>query len=288
MKMNYILLIFHQYKSFLLFLAFVFLFVTLSSYRLFLNKNNFISFKTIQKGVYLTEIDTTKCPNCIDFYVSDSLEIVESVAKKTNSIFAINGGFFDPVNKKTISYVVKNGKTVLNPEKNENLVSNPELKRLLPKILNRSEFRILKCSEGQIKFDIVQHFTPSDPCCRIMHSIQAGPEIYPYLNLEKEAFIVKEKGKIIRGSADVLKKSARSAIGIKDNKIIFLFVSRENPLSLKEVNKIFESIGAKKAMALDGGSSSSLYVNIPGKKRIILNSAKDSEARKVKSIILIR
>ena len=51
--------------------------------------------------------------------------------------------------------------------------------------------------------------------------------------------------------------------------------------------EIVKEIGAEKAMAFDGGSSTSLYVDLPGKK-LVLNSAKDRTARRVKSILVLK
>ena len=58
-----------------------------------------------------------------------------------NVVAAINGGYFDPVNHKTTSFIVEESLIIADPRFNERLVDNPDLKPYLGKILNRAEFR---------------------------------------------------------------------------------------------------------------------------------------------------
>ena len=105
-----------------------------------------VEFYSPQKGIYIVDIDTNECKNCISPYVSESLETVESVALKTGAVAAINAGFFDLLNTKTTSYVIKDGEIAADPTLNPNLMNNPSLQDYLPQILNRSEFRIMDCT----------------------------------------------------------------------------------------------------------------------------------------------
>jgi exopolysaccharide biosynthesis protein len=59
-------------------------------------------------------------------------------------------------------------------------------------------------------------------------------------------------------------------------------------MTLEELAGYMKSLKVDQAMAFDGGSSTSLYVNIADKPKFVLTSAKDNAARKVKSIILIK
>ncbi|HBH17694.1 MAG TPA: hypothetical protein DDX14_01885 [Cyanobacteria bacterium UBA9579] len=251
-----------------------------------------VNFYSPTKGIYVVDINVKKCPECIVPYVSNSLETVKSVAEKTNSVAAINAGFFDPTNTQTTSYIIENGDLVADPRNNLNLISNPGIEEYLPAILNRSEFRIanchLNCDNYSKIYNIAQHNDPVEMKCEIIHSIQAGPELIPDFKLEEEAFVVKKDGKVIRQSAGALGKYARSAIGIKKDHILLVAVSNENPMTLEEIAEYMKSLEVDQALALDGGSSTSMYVNLPDQPKFVLTSAKDNAARRVKSIILIK
>ncbi len=243
-----------------------------------------INFYSPAKGVFVIDIDTLFCDSCLDIYFSDTLETVEEVVEETNALAGINGGFFDPNNKKTISYIYKNNRYIGNPWLNENLINNNVLKKYLDKIFNRAEFRILNCSNSY-KYSIKYHSEETMPGCTLISSIQAGPILLEKMDLEKEFFVLKKDNKVIRSSAGVLKKYARSAIAIKGESILLIAVSNDNPMTIKELSKLLKEMDVDSAMALDGGSSTSMYIkNI----KFILNSAKDASARKVKSIILIK
>lgn len=246
-----------------------------------------ISFYSPQKGIYVVDVNTKSCVNCIEPYISDSLETVESVAENSGAAAAINAGFFDPSNAKTTSYIVKNSELAADPALNEKLMNNPELNKYLSDILNRSEFRKLSCNDG-FRYEIAQHQSNPSDGCSIIHSIQAGPELVPSLKLKEEAFVIKKDEKVIRQSAGALGKYARSAVGIKGQHILFVAVSNESPMTLAELAEFMKNLDVTQAMAFDGGSSTSLYVNLPDYQKFVLTSAKNNAARQVKSVILIK
>jgi exopolysaccharide biosynthesis protein len=250
-----------------------------------------VSFYSPQKGIYVIDVDTSICPDSLEPYVSDSLETVEKVAEKTGATVAINAGFFDPSNTKTTSYIIKDGQLVGDPTQNPHLMENPALKQYLSAILDRSEFRILDCTlnsgESLRTYGIEKHSILPGKCI-IKHSIQGGPELIPEFKLLDEAFVVKKEGKVVKQSAGALGKYARSAIGIKDNHILLVAVSNENPMTLKQLANFMKTMNVDQAMAFDGGSSTSLYVNLPNHEKFILTSAKDNSARRVKSVLLVK
>ncbi|MBQ3641659.1 hypothetical protein II906_07035, partial [bacterium] len=106
-------------------------------------------YKIVQdpEGVYIIEVNTNQSKYKLMPYYTDELSTNHSVYKETGARFVVNTGFFDPKNMKTVSYVTIDSDVVLNPEDNENLMNNKALKPYLNKILNRSEFRILKDAE---------------------------------------------------------------------------------------------------------------------------------------------
>ena len=66
----------------------------------------------------------------------DDLMTNEEVHKRSEAILTINGGFFDPNNKKTISYVTTDGHNSADPLFNESLFADPILRKNLDKIIN--------------------------------------------------------------------------------------------------------------------------------------------------------
>ena len=106
--------------------------------------------------------------------------------------------------------------TVEDPLFNENMMTNPVLRQNMQKILNRTEFRILDC-DSKLKYEIAAHNANVDFLCSVVTSAQGGPQLLPNLRLEEEFFIVKDAdGNVVRESASVLHKTARTLIGIKN------------------------------------------------------------------------
>ena len=226
-----------------------------------------INLKEYPKGIYVVKVDSNYFAQNSSIYLSKDLKTVEQAARKSRAKVAINAGFFDPNNAKTISYILKNNKIIADPRGNERLINNDELKPHLEKIFNRSEFRVYSNC-----FEIKPH---NAPILRnnLKYSVQAGPELVPDYNVEKEYF-----GKLA-GS-----KVARSAIAIKGNEI--LLIAARN-LTLNELTEFLKTLKVEQGMAFDGGSSTSLYVDLPGKK-LNLNSTKDNTARRVKSVLILK
>ena len=74
---------------------------------------------THENGLYIVKINLSQTE--IIPYVSDSLETVDKIALKTNASVAINTGFFDAKNKKTVSYIVDNNEIIADPTQNINM-----------------------------------------------------------------------------------------------------------------------------------------------------------------------
>ncbi len=225
---------------------------------------------------------TAKRLKCI---VADDLMTTREVHKKADAVLTINGGFFDPQNKKTVSYVTTDGQMIADPLFNENLLSDPLLRKNLDKILNRSEFRVLECFSGY-KFEIAQHKSDIDFECQVMNSIQAGPLVHPQLQLEEEFFIMKDAdGNITRESASVLHKVPRTILGLKDDKIYILLFTDKHPATLEEVAQYCAELDLDRAMALDGGGSTSMnYLN----KIEVVSTPESNQGRMLKSFILLK
>lgn len=237
-----------------------------------------------ENGIYHIVLDGNKFARRIKFVSSEKLISNKEAHAKSNASLTINAGFFDPNNQKTISYIVSDGSTAADPLVNENLLSNPVLRQNLDKIMNRTEFRIVEC-ENKYHYEIVPHKTSVDFACNVVTSAQGGPEILPELRLEEEFFIVKNKeGKIVRESASVLEKTARTVIGLKGNDVHILIITNKNPMTIYEVRDLCQKLGFEKAMGFDGGSSTSMNY----KKTIDVTSTKDAGGRLLKSFMIIQ
>ena len=193
-------------------------------------------------------------------------------------VFAINGGFFDPKNHQTISYVVQDGHQALDPTTNSHLTDNQNLKPYLSKIWNRSELRKYQClcdganeqaPETYSLFDIVPHQMSVPEGCQVDFALGAGPQLLPHMTDQAEAFTDYDaKGKRTRDPVGIDAKNARSAVGVLEDGGLIIVMAAKLPdaktasgASLKEVAAFLKEHGAVKAMALDGGSSSGVYYN---------------------------
>ena len=168
---------------------------------------------------------------------------------------------------------------------NTNLITNPVLNKNLDKILNRTEFRVYECGVST-SYDIVPHSDIVKDGCFLTMSAQGGPEIYPSLRLEEEFFIQKDiSGKIIRESCAVLHKTARTIFALKGKDIHIFIITNKNPMTLKEASAYVKMFGVDKAMAFDGGSSTSL--NYKDKINVVsVQSDGQDTGRKLKSFMI--
>jgi hypothetical protein len=203
--------------------------------------------------------------------LSEKLAGIEAPAWKAKKpLFIINGGFFDPQNSLTTSYVSQDGALVGDPRLNSRLIDNPKLAPYLPKILDRSEFRIYRCqAEGGLKlrYDIVRHSADIPADCRLQSAIGAGPVLLPQVMDYEEGFVdYNAQGKISRDPIGVCAKNARSAVGLTQQGDVILVMGAQDPakpknsgFDLREMASLLKSRGAVKALALDGGSSSGIW-----------------------------
>lgn len=267
------------YASMRLCILFCLLFFTISSARAFCDPIQI----NCEDGIYHIILDGQKLATKIKFVSSESLITNKEAHLKSGAALTINAGFFDPNNQKTISYIVTDGNTAADPLVNENLLSNSVLRKNLDKIINRTEFRVVEC-DNKYHYEIVPHKTPVDFVCSIVTSAQGGPMVLPELKLEEEFFVVKDSdGKIIRESASVLEKTARTVIGLKGDDIHILIITNKNPKTIYEVRDLCKKLGLDRAMTFDGGSSTSLNY----KKSIDVVSTHDEGGRMLKSFMVI-
>ena len=236
-------------------------------------------------GIYHIVLKGEKIKKKIRFISSEDLITNNEAHKRAGARLTVNAGYFDPKNGKTISYVVTDRSTSADPLFNPALLGNNFFKRHSAQILNRSEFRVLQCG-NKYKYDITSHNSGIPFECALVTSAQAGPLVYPALKMEEEAFIVKDdEGNVIRESASVLHKTSRTVIGIKGkDECHILIITDENPMDLYDVQKLCKELNLDRAMAFDGGSSTSMNY----KKDIEVISIKgDGAGRMLKSFMVV-
>jgi hypothetical protein len=144
-----------------------------------------------------------------------------------------------------------------------------------------------------VRNDIVLRNAPPPTGCQLIDALGAGPQLLPELTLKQEAFVDSATSRDALGSTQ---PNAKTAVGItRDGSIVLVMVAQKpkNPtqsgmsLPLPALADFMKSLGAQKAMNLDGGSSSSLYYNgksFYGKVDLDGNPIK----RPVKSVLLVQ
>ena len=255
--------------------------------------NNQINYQTIERSQYTIHAVTIlhNSDYVVSPEVSGDLQLISEFAQD-NVIAAVNGGYFDPVNQKTTSFIVKESKSIADPRFNERLVDNPDLKQYLGKIFNRAEFRRYDCN-SQTKYDIKLHSAPIPNNCTLIESLGGGPGLLPHNTSVKEAFTDFKNGAKIRDAISTESLNARSAVGITDTgDVILAMVAQQSDrplnsgISLPEFTEVLSDLGAVKAMNLDGGSSASFYYD-----RQVVYGKVDREGNKiqrpVKSALLV-
>ena len=237
-------------------------------------------------GIYHIILKGEKIKKRIKFISSDNLITNKEVHQKTRSRLTLNAGYFDPETGKSVSYIVTDRNTAEDPLFNSGLFANPLLRRNMDKILNRTEFRIVECYDGgKLHYEIVPHKSEVEFGCTIITSAQGGPLVYPQLRLEEEFFVVKKDGEVVRESCSVLHKVARTIIGLKGGDLHILIITDNHPMDLYEVHEYVKNLGWDRAMAFDGGSSTSMnYLN----KYEVISTKGDGAGRSLKSFMVVR
>ncbi len=230
--------------------------------------------KQFPKGdLYILEV-SADAPYLVVPAIAKPLSTIEAPVwkniKEKSPVFLINGGFFDPNNGLTTSFIFENGVLSGDPRLNPQLIGNAKIQPYLPKIFDRSEFRTYVCrnTAGQFKtrYDIVAHESPIPTDCVMQASIGAGPSLLPKLGDLEEGFVDYDaQGKLIRDPIGVCALNARSVLGLTEQGDVIIVMGAQSPsnpaktgFSLSDMASLLAARGAVKAIALDGGSSSGL------------------------------
>ena len=178
--------------------------------------------------------------------------------------FVVNAGYFDVKTGKSVSYVTIDNKLVADVEDNIKLTQNLKKENRFEKVLSRAELRILENKRHKLKFDIAYHNDPIKKGYKIKHSLQAGPMLYPTMDLAAEGFVIKENDIVKLQSADILKRRERTAIGLKGKYLYIVLFTKDHKVDAHEMKEyMLENLKLKKIMAFDGGLSTAVnYKNI--------------------------
>jgi hypothetical protein len=138
----------------------------------------------------------------------------------------------------------------------------------MPAILNRTELRAYDCP-GQTQpafFDIAPHQALTPTGCTVRFAMGAGPALLPTLTHAQEGFTATNaQGVRTRDPIGIDTPNARTAVALLPNGsllVVFAAQSVNKPgLTLPQLAQWLATQHVVKAMALDGGSSTSLYLN---------------------------
>jgi hypothetical protein len=181
-------------------------------------------------------------------------------AKKTGALAAINGGYFNHSDGAPVSHVIVDGLSVTRPEDNLALTRNPVLKPLLPAIFySRVAWRAFQNPQGNVVWDLAPFKAPTPLGDRLLQALQAGPRLLPSRNLPAEGFqLLGAHGVVLRDGIASASRVPRSALGLlSDGRMLWVAVGGRG-VTIQGLAALMRSLHANAAMALDGGSSTTL------------------------------
>ncbi|MEB3284543.1 MAG: phosphodiester glycosidase family protein [Candidatus Sericytochromatia bacterium] len=199
--------------------------------------------------------------------------------RETGAVAAINGGFFNHSDGEPVSYVRQDGRLVDDPKGNRALMTNPELRSALPLILNARAAWFVG-SEG---WGIAPWGTISPD---VQDALQAGPVLLPEPSLEKEAFRLRRRDGTWRDGIQSARRARRSAIGLRADGSMVWVVAGGPGLDIRQLAHAMKQLSCVQAMALDGGSSSTLAWRGPD-ERIHWGPDDTKATARVRSVLLV-
>jgi hypothetical protein len=274
--------------------------------------------------IYHFAVSGAQPPAKVTPWIGTQPQAIKATASMPGLLLAINGGYFDPKNGQTASWVLINGQTMVDPNTNARLAQNPALQIYWHQILNRGELRVYQCTpaassnpthpSGKVtRLDITRHRDPIPAGCQLQHSLGAGPILYPNPDFTDEAFVAQSpSGKTTRDPLSINQARARSAVGLTDNGDLVVVMAKHfgpqrlpgpngalsttipanGGATLVQLAEVLRQAGAVKALNLDGGSSSQVLVrNDQGQLHVIpgeVDGLGRSGARKVLSVLVVQ
>ncbi|ERJ61092.1 phosphodiester glycosidase family protein [Sphingobacterium paucimobilis] len=185
-----------------------------------------------RQEINIIEIDLKKHKNSLRLAaLPRSLEKTSVLAEKSHARVAINGGFFDMKNGGAIDFIKADNHVI-------NTTANPSIRANAYFVFNSKKVEIT---------------TDSTLAFHYPNALLSGP-----LLLEKSL-----QQRLPKNSFND-HRHPRTAIALKDDKLIFITVDGRNSnsqgLNLEELSKILRWYGCEDAMNLDGGGSTTMYI----------------------------
>ena len=207
-------------------------------------------------------------------YAAKELKTTSTFGQQNNALAAINGTFFDVKNGGSVDFIKANDQTISPNQlgKNQNRA--------------RHQRAAIAIENGKLsikKWDGTPNWEESLKAPEIMNS---GPLL-----------VYQQKDEFLDTAAFNRLRHPRSAVGVQKNgNIILLTVDGRNEnsagMSLFELTKVMRWLGCVDAINLDGGGSTTLWVNAVGANGVV-NFPSDNKKwnhegeRKVANVILL-
>lgn len=235
-------------------------------------------------GLYIFKIDTNKYGDKIKPYMPNYTATPRKVFENNPFDLVVNAGFFDVQKGNSVSKVVIDGQTLSTLDDDCVLAEKLKQEGRYEQVKRRAELRILqKENKDTLKFDIALADEDIPKGYKIKHSIQAGPIIYPNMDLVKEGFVIKDPDGMVNFQAvDILKRRERTMVGLKGKYLYIVLFTKENKVDANEMRDFAkEELHLDKALAFDGGLSTAITT-----KEYNISSFGRYQ-RKVKSFLII-
>jgi len=234
-----------------------------------------------QQEINILEIDLRRKNIDVSFNgLANGLKLTSDFVQEEGAIGGINGSYFDMKDGGSITYFKVNGEVV-----NESLAS---ARSKLDLRLNGAI--IIDADHGK---GALVNVVAADTANRKWASELKAPDVMVCGPL----LIMNDTLVTLSSDAFNNNRHPRSAVAIKDNKLILITVDGRNNqaygMSLPELAFFLKQIGAEKALNLDGGGSTALVLNTKREKSVLNyptdNKKFDHEGeRPVANVILIK
>ncbi len=206
-------------------------------------------------------------------YSETLLKKTSTFAEEAGAMVALNGGFFDVEKGGSVAYLEADGKVVANTRLAKDKWGKTD------SLLNGA---VIVDMTGTLKLELAK---PADFYAKSEHEkavMVAGPMLLlegKSLPLEKSAFVTN--------------RHPRSCLcETNDNSILFIAIDGRSQASagmtLVETQKFLLALKCTNAINLDGGGSTTLWVNDPVENKIINHPSDKTGERPVANILLIK
>ncbi|WP_340063591.1 phosphodiester glycosidase family protein [Ascidiimonas aurantiaca] len=204
-------------------------------------------------------------------YARDSLVTTSMMAKSAQAVVAINGGFFNVNEGYPVTYTEINGIPIGFTESTEQRQQEPDY------FLNGS---VIADTMGNLKIEAVKtdKFYQNSKEEKLV--LVAGPLL-----------VANSVTTVLPDIAFVNKRHPRSCLCEKEKTFYFIVVDGRSEvsvgMSLRELQQFLEKLGCKNALNLDGGGSSTLWVDFPEKEGVLNRPSDAAGERPVHNALIL-